>query len=399
MPIKAKNMKGLTGGRPLTMAGLTARKITIEAERGVSRSELCQIAKDAGEALNLPCSWRNILEKLASCWGEQDFAGRILVWPSNDRLCRLTGLSERTVRYVLRGLIQDRLISTKESANGKRFPITSETGVKDAYGFDLAPLYARRGEFGALRAEQDRIRASLRRSFDQITVARRGIEEALVALSNEFPGVSTGDLEGKLADLRSQTPRRNPKVAPESLDAVLGQWTALWQEAEDRFYRAGNPGNDCRHIKADNDPSESCDKGIEEKAAEIPVALVLDACPAWKSYYAGRIVNEGDMVRAAELLRPSLGAHPDAWKEAIGLVGSTAAAAALFLVLQRYDDDVSSGTNRIANPGGYFRSFVRTVAERKINLALELMAIRRRNEKRGIPESRMPLHTQHSRKN
>lgn len=378
-------MKGLTGGRPLTRAGLIARKITIEAERGVSRSELCQIAKEAGEALGLPCSWRNILEKLASCWGEQDFQGRLLVWPSNDRLNRLTGLSERTIRYVLKDLIGLGLIAARESANGKRFPITGETGVKDAYGFDLAPLYARRAEFGALKAEQERIRASLRRLFDQVTVCRRGIEEALLALASEFPELSTDDLQERAADLADQTPRRNYKMAEDSLESILAQWKALWEEVEDRYYKAGNPGNDCRHIKADNDPSISCNKGTEEKVAEIPVPLVLEACPAWKSYYAGRIVNEEDMVRAAEMLRPSLGAHPDAWKEAVGLVGPAAAAAAIFLVLQRYDDDVSSGANRIANPGGYFRSFVRTIAERKINLPFELQAMMRRRKK-GAPE-------------
>lgn len=374
-------MKPMTGGRPLTRAGLIARKVTLEAERGISRTELCQVAKDAGEALGLPCSSRNILEKLASCWGEQDFQGRILVWPSNQRLSDLTGLSERTIRYVLRALIADGLIAARESANGKRFPIQGETGVKDAYGFDLAPLYARRGEFSALLADQKRIRASLRRLFDQVTVCRRGIEEALTALSNEFPGVSSDDLADRLADLRDKTPRRNYRAAEDAIAAVLELWTKLWEDAEDRYYKAGNPGKDCRHIEANNDPSISCNKGIEEKVAEIPVPLVLDACPAWKSYYAGRIVNEEDLVRAAEMLRPSLGAHPDAWKEAVRLLGGAAAAAVLFLVLQRYDDDVSSGSNRIANPGGYFRSFVRTVGERKINLVFELQGALRRKKK------------------
>jgi replication initiation protein RepC len=39
---------------------------------------------------------------------------------------------------------------------------------------------------------------------------------------------------------------------------------------------------------------------------------------------------------------------------------------------------VSSGANRIKNTGGYFRTLVRIVRAGKINLEVELLAMRRR---------------------
>jgi replication initiation protein RepC len=47
-------------------------------------------------------------------------------------------------------------------------------------------------------------------------------------------------------------------------------------------------------------------------------------------------------------------------------------------VLQLYDDDVSSGEGRIKNPGGYFRAMTRLVKSGRVNLEVELLAMRRR---------------------
>jgi replication initiation protein RepC len=49
-------------------------------------------------------------------------------------------------------------------------------------------------------------------------------------------------------------------------------------------------------------------------------------------------------------------------------------------VLQLYEDDVAKngGESRIKNPGGYFRALTRMVKSGKIDLAVELLAMRRR---------------------
>jgi replication initiation protein RepC len=66
-----------------------------------------------------------------------------------------TGLSERSVRNAFRALIERQFVIPKDSPNGKRYVVRNVAGaVVDPFGFDLTPLYARRGEWTAMTAEQ-----------------------------------------------------------------------------------------------------------------------------------------------------------------------------------------------------------------------------------------------------
>jgi replication initiation protein RepC len=87
-----------------------------------------------------------------------------------------------------------------------------------------------------------------------------------------------------------------------------------------------------------------------------------------------------DIVSAGRYLRASLGAHESAWAEAVEDIGTVRAAIAVIYVLQLYDDDVAKngGESRIKNPGGYFRALTRMVKAGKIDLQVELLAMRRR---------------------
>jgi replication initiation protein RepC len=105
--------------------------------------------------------------------------------------------------------------------------------------------------------------------------------------------------------------------------------------------------------------------------------LLVEACPII-TLYGYPIRNAADVVSAGRFLRSTLGAHPSAWEEAVEAVGALRAAAAVIYVLQLYDDDVSSGRNRIRNAGGYFRSLVRRVGRGELDLQAELIALRRR---------------------
>lgn len=81
-----------------------------------------------------------------------------------------------------------------------------------------------------------------------------------------------------------------------------------------------------------------------------------------------------------KLLRSALGANEGVWTEAEILVGPLRAAVAVIYVTQIFEDDLNrnGGESRIRNPGGYLRAFVRMVAAGKIDLAADLLAMRRR---------------------
>jgi len=386
-----------SGGRRASAAALDARKnfAINDADRVITRKELAAAARDAMKALKLNPAMRYVLAELVGCWGEERVGERCLVWPSNEYLVERTGLSERAVRYGISGLIKLKLVTPKESANGKRFAIKTKNGeVQDAFGFDLAPIYSRRGEWMRtlmeFQAEKDR----LRRMHDDITIARRAAEEALTALKTEFPSKWQPELGDELEAVASRMPRRRAGVAKETLEGLLAEMLQMRGKAEEAFYNAACDGKDCRHIETTNEsPQESSlskpPKEVErrefyspERPSALPgLQLILDACPA-VGEYAVAVETEADLVAAARFVRGALGAHESAWNEAVNLLGPVRAAIVVAITLQLHVDDVASGKNHIKNPGGYFRALMRMVATGRMNVQTELLAMSRRRHTR-----------------
>jgi replication initiation protein RepC len=384
-----------SGGRRLRHAALAARKFVLESGCTVTRKELSASARDAEKALRLSAPQRLVLSQLVVCWGEHHM-DRLLVWPSNQRLTAATGLSERSIRNAIRALIELQVLIPKDSPNGKRYAVRDEKGtVIDAFGFDLTPLYARRGEWAATTAAQQQLKELLKRSFDEITVCRRATEEALSALAQHHPAVDRTELESRLTTLKARTSKRSGAALPAGL---VEAWSEMRRLAEEAFYQASCDGTTCRHIEAEKESlSETCHNGRRddaEPAAQdaLPAqlllpALIVEACPVI-SDCAHPIRDAVDIVSAGRFLRASLGAHPSAWTEAVEDIGAIHAATAVIYVLQLYDDDVSSGKHSIRNPGGYFRSIIRLVKRGEIDLYTELLSLRRHKLAREAKFSR-----------
>jgi len=171
---------------------------------------------------------------------------------------------------------------------------------------------------------------------------------------------------------------------------LLDAWQRLRTQVEEAFYEAGNAGLGVRHSNNNNgSPSEPCNNGFPKKAEAVRQSeqtpehlspeLILEACPTLDDY--GEPVRDlADIVSAGRYLRASLGAHESAWAEAVEEIGAVQAAIAVIYTLQLYEDDVAKngGESRIKNPGGYFRALTRMVKAGKIDLAVELLALRRR---------------------
>jgi replication initiation protein RepC len=375
-----------TGGRPLTRAALAGQRRALEDGRTVTRKELSASAREAAKALGLRPALRLVLSELVAAWGEQAWS-RLIVWPSNEYLVSRTGLSERAVRYAIRDLVGLEIITPKDSANGKRYAVRSRDGtILDAFGFDLTPLYARRGDWALAIQARAEARERRRRAFDLVTMHRRAVAEALQALMAHHPGTTIADLVEAQGSLEATTPERRGAGDP---DLVLDAWSELRRMVEDRFYAAGCDGKSCPHIEPEKgSPTEAWSKdssGIAEPtrpigrpgAAPTP-ALVVEACPVVRDLVSGEIREEHEILDAGRQVRASIGAHPSAWAEACACVGPYEAAVLVLVVAQAHDDDVRSGENRIRNPGGYFRRLVRLAGEGRYQIGTELMAMRRR---------------------
>lgn len=353
------------GGRRVSVAALAARQHRVEPERGISRKDLSEAARDAGKALALRPTLRLALDALVSVYGETNLEGQLMVWPSNAWMMTRTGLSERALRYALRELTELNVIAARDSANGKRYARRDKKGeIVEAFGFDLAPLYVRRIEFAETTSvldEQRRARAEL---YDHVTIARRRVEAALSAL----PCPSDDDLE-RYRVLVAQTPRRSPLVDP---TPALRAWCELADRLETILEETGNAGRPCRHKETDNEPiSEPCHKASDDCEGDFLPDRIALVCRSAVMTVGKPPRTTSDLIEGVRLLRPYLGAHPSIWTEALEMMDPGMAAATVWVVTERVERD-QSGPRRIANPGGYLRAVLRLVARNQMSIADEL---------------------------
>jgi replication initiation protein RepC len=378
----------------------------------VSRRDLLKAARDAVRALALDRSERQLVECLAVCFGEQQLAHGLLCWPSNAQIEKKTGMSERTIRRTIVKLRERGLILMRDSANGKRFPISNAEGkVVDARGFDLTPLHARAAEF-AERARaldiEDRVRRQLR---DDLTAARN----VLFDLCSEDPSGIHAEI---LA--REKIVARPSKVAAlEEYTAAIEAYVNLAEEARAVRYRvdpsaespgsAGHPGHhseqnpklfieDCNSRRHGSPPpsDQPDDSGndafregkggvrrneratLETADRAIPKDLALwrAACPELAEWGTVPTIERAatlgaQFIRACGLARRAF----DAAATRLGVVN--AGLLGLFVV-QRHADGEQRGGTPIRSPGGLFVMLAREIERGRHPLEKELIAMQRR---------------------
>lgn len=127
-----------------------------------------------------------------------------VVFPSNVALIeRTNGLDERTVRRCIGRLVDAGLIQRRDSATRKRFPLRYGGVIRDAFGFDLAPLYQREGEL-QMRA------ARLKDELEHIRSLRA---EALALRAQALNQIHDTDTVSFLEGLRNVLRRATLKAA------------------------------------------------------------------------------------------------------------------------------------------------------------------------------------------
>lgn len=344
---------------------LAPRPVEDTRLENISKDNLFRAARDAATALGLRPSARALLSQLVTFFGEL-IDGRAIVWPSNDVLVERTGLSERQVRYSIREMIVAGVLTSKDSANGKRYARRSVSGqIIDAFGLDLTPLLDRWEEMKVLLERKRSEKAAEKHLREEVTITRRTCEEAL----SELPSQSV---------IRESTISRMKALQGRAAAETIETWRAIKAELLKELYSTGNGGNDCRHKETNNDtPDQSCNNGFENGAGEIDVGALMSACSGAGSYALKPIRTTAELVEGASQIRGAIGTHRSAWDEACRLLGMVRAAAAVMIVAEIYERDVSSGANRIRNAGGYFRAFVRMTLEGRISLDDEVRKLNR----------------------
>jgi replication initiation protein RepC len=421
------------GRRPLSLAMVATQTATenFAAKQGVSETvvhkwRLFRALTEAKEPLGVTERALSVLHALLSfhqetaltlprsdvrCADAGGAAGGIVVFPSNKELSiRAHGMAPATLRRHLACLVDAGLIIRRDSPNGKRYARKGQGGViEDAFGFDLAPLVARSSEIENLAEEvraENRAIALLR---EKITLTRRDIVKMIETGLGE--GVS-GDWDGAHQRYAALSGRYGRGLSRADLEALAGELAVLAAEIHKSLEThikaqnlSGNESQTERHIqnqttnfsdleprlqKGRADPSEpnlEQVRGPIERAPEkspdrsrtidpkpglrtYPLGMVLDACPDIVDYGKGGAISSWrDLATAAATVRSALGVSPDAWSQALEVLGEHDASIVIAAILQRGDE--------IKSAGGYLRVLTEKARAGEFSLGPVLMALLR----------------------
>ncbi|KAF0132733.1 MAG: replication initiation protein RepC [Methylocystaceae bacterium] len=358
----------------------------------------------------------------------------IVVFPSNRELSiRAHGMAPATLRRHLASLVEAGLIIRRDSPNGKRFARRGQGGeIESAFGFDLTPLIARAAEIENLAEEvraENRAIALLR---ERITLVRRdivkmietGMEEGVRFAPISIDGQDISDWEGLYGRYQALSARYSRSLGRTGLEALAGELAAFAAEIQKLLEthvkqqkRSANESQTERHIQNQItnipdlepslregrvDPSGSMPKELEAERAgasttegpgsgigerqatstrTYPLGMVLQACPDIVDYgKSGEISCWRDLIEAAAIVRSALGVSPDAWKQALDVLGEHDASIVIAAILQRGDE--------IKSAGGYLRVLTGKAREGKFSLGPVLMALLRGKAAKAARERR-----------
>jgi replication initiation protein RepC len=420
------------GRRPLSLAMVASQAATenFAAKPGASETvvhkwRLFRALTEAKEPLGVTERALSVLHALLSFQqetaltlpesnsksAEAGSASGIVVFPSNKELSiRAHGMAPATLRRHLACLVDAGLIIRRDSPNGKRFARKGQGGaIEDAFGFDLAPLVARSSEIENLAEEvraENRAMALLR---EKITLTRRdivkmietGLEERVAgdwdsahqryaALSGRYGrGLSHADLEalaGDLAGLAAEIHKlleahikvQNMSGNESQTERHIQNQTTNFSDLEPSL-REGRAHPPEPNLAAGRAPIERSPEASSDRSRTVdpkpqlrsyPLGMVLDACPDIVDYgKGGEISSWRDLASAAAIVRSALGVSPDAWAQALDVLGEHDAAIIIAAILQRGDD--------IKSAGGYLRVLTEKARAGEFSLGPVLMALLR----------------------
>ena len=299
--------------------------------------------------------------------------GELIVWPSNEQLmARANGMPATTLRRHLAVLVECGLIIRRDSPNGKRFARKGRGGqVEQAYGFDLSPIVSRAEEFRELAEAVQAERKAFKIAKERLTLLRRDIVKLIeTGIEESVPG-NWGRVQQSYQAIIGRLPRSAPRQLIEDVCSDLHDLHSEVLDVLESFTKTqnldANESHSGRHIQNSNPDSKLESKnGFRNEDGEgsdvaesdnlhslpkreLPLGIVLDACPSLKDLgHGGKIRHWRDFLAAVEVARPMLGVSPSAWREAREAMGETQAAITLAAILQRSD--------QINSAGGYLRS-------------------------------------------
>lgn len=386
------------GRRPVTLDHIASQMAAkaVASDAVTHKWQVFQHIRESRELIGATDRSLSILNALLTFYPETELTGgaELVVWPSNEQLmARANGMSATTLRRHLAVLVDCGLIIRRDSPNGKRFARKGRGGeIEQAYGFDLSPIVARAEEFRDLAQAVHAEKKAFRVAKERLTLLRRDIVKMIeTGIEERVPGDwarVTQSYQGIIVRL----PRSAPRQLVESISQELQDLCTDIRDVLESFAKTmklhANESHFGRHIQ-NSKPDykfESEYGSRKEKEAggsvaetengrslpkrELPLGIVLDACPEMQELAQGGTMRHWrDLLAAAELARSMLGISPSAWQEARETMGEQHAAITLASIYQR--------AGQINNAGGYLRSLTDRAKDGKFSTWPMVMALLR----------------------
>jgi replication initiation protein RepC len=324
----------------------------------------------------------------------------LIVFPSNRQLAlRAHGMAHATLRRHLAALLERGIILRRDSPNGKRFARKGGGGeVEEAFGFSLAPLLVRAGEFAAAAERVRRENRALRLMRERITLQRRDIAKLIEAALEEGAPGDWGSLWRRFRAVVEQLPRKAAlgELEPfaialdeirDCVDSALKSFVNVENpsasESQDERQQSNSNTNDILEFEPASKkarpaaPPEPETGQLETKAAHdtpqktYPLGLVLKACPEIIAYAPDGIASWRDLMATAAQVRGYLGVSPSAYEEACHVMGPETAAIVIACILER--------ATHINSAGGYLRALTEKAGAGQFSPGPMLMAALRAN--------------------
>lgn len=311
----------------------------------------------------------------------------LIVFPSNMALSeRAHGMAESTLRRHLAALVQAGLIRRHDSPNGKRYAARSHQGdITRAFGFDLHPLLQRCEEITLAAAEVRAAAQRMKRLREDVTLMKRDALKLVVYGKEAGFAADWQSLELALLAVHRQFRRNLAFAEVESLRETVQKLLIAVRQAllitekmdgsdvdnERHFQNSNKDSYDSEPCKEQSGGGEVAEPQAEvcadRKIPNIPLVLVLKACPDILEYEQQHPRHWHELVALAGFVRGMIGISPDAWDAAQSVMGRENAAITVASMLQRVSE--------IKNPGGYLRALTRKAADNGFSPGPMVMAL------------------------
>ncbi len=203
-------------------------------------------------------------------------ANGLVVFPSNVQLSlRAHGMAPATLRRHLSALVETGLIFRKDSPNGKRYARKARTGATgageggEAFGFSLAPLVVRAGEFEAMAQAVRSERLQLKLMKEKVTLLRRDIVKLIELGFEEMPEIDWNGhytaFRAVIDDIPRQATIRDLEPVVDGLECIQLEISKLLQDKLNLQQTSAKESHSERHKQNSNTkPTSDLEPGFRK---------------------------------------------------------------------------------------------------------------------------------------